>query len=567
MKKILYWKNLLNFTVIKDKMSNSSFQSNWTTVKNNKSSFPHHNTAGNANKRYNKNVSNKQNNNSPNYKEIILNIIKKNIIETVPNWTKIIENILMEFTNMKDDNIKKSLLMNTIVKFSLHEILENQDVIKILNSLHKVGLYAFIHIALWPSKDINKVLQRDEDDIFNTVRIIMEFSKFSILDQNDKKETVLKSLFEAKNSKYLGEEITSKIYNYLMQPNEKSVNKMTKEILNKITDSTLSNFIPTICWLISQSNCNLDKEIFGKLQFVKTLDRDATSGKYKEVEKISGFLNLIHKSGPGKSDFDKYFKENKWNSSKIVDLYNKISKLFIDSDLNQAYNTEIVGAIIGEFDNEQCIMNYCEKIIDQYPGTVMTCFAHAYPRFRNSKMLLILKSIYNTTSHKVKYNVELLIDNFEPGFIKNQSVKQTLPTDKKVFLKDKMNLNNINKLPKNENPHIVGQEIFPVELDDIAYSFEDYFKKFSKEEISEALIIKSIESINTEIGYKSIVILIDYLIIKGLDKKILVDTYNSSIDEIYELYSEENPIGSQKIKTILNDKFNKKSKQKFVKTF
>lgn len=563
-----------------------SSSSSWKKVQG-KQQYPHHynksqnnGDRSNSNDGYRPRRFNPRNNvhaKSEDSKDYLMKIIINNTMDEPCNetqdWNNIIKEINDKFLELKDEK-QKSILMNNIIKFSLHEVLQDVNIIKYLNSLHKVGQHAPIHIALWPNKDWFKScpgMERGEEDIFKTVEVIMEKSKFSVLEQNLKNETVLKSLFEAEKHDYLGKEIAEKIYKFLMNPNEKLISKMTKEIFNKITESNFENFRATICWLVSLPTCKMDEEIFEKLQYVKTLDRDSKTGKYREIQKVASLFEKLNKFGPGKSDFDRYFKQNPWSTKKVSNIYENITKHFLLASLQDAHNTEIVGGAVGEFGFEKDILEYCNSIENEYPETVMTCLAHAYPRFKNSSMITQLKRILQNTRGKVKFNIELILDNFEPGFLnasKTQSVSApnisiVSSSNQMSFennpLIERMTLRNLNKLPVDEEPSINQDELNPPELDDVAYSFNDYMVKYSKEIICHAIIAKSIESITTEVGFKAIPVLIKFLIEKkGLDKEIFAKVYNSEIENIFELFAEDNPMGSKRIKTILDNLFAQK---------
>jgi len=548
----------------------SKSANNWTNVQN-KSRFPHHNSGesnndntktsyGNGNgygykKNYGKNAYKK----SKNSKDFLIEVIKGNTKNNIQDWEKIRDQIYEEFSTCKNEK-ENSMMMNNIVKFSLHEVLRDPRIITIMNSLHKVGQHAPIHIALWRNKDIEKSFKRTDEDAFETVKVIMENSNFSVLDKNDKEETVLNSLAESRRCGFLGEETASKIYDYLMEPNEKTIANMTKEVFNKITSTNLDTFRPTICWLISLPLSKFGDEIFEKLQFVKPMDRDSVTHKYREIIKISSLFSIISKRGPGKSDYDGYFEKNSWSPKHIDKIRVNIIDRFVNCDLDKAHNIEIIGGVVGEFSGEQEIINYCQSYKAAHPEIVTICIAHAYPRFKNKMMLDILSEIQKHTRGKVLFTIKSIIELYQPEIAKNQKQiasvkKQEDEEELSNPLIGRLALRQLNKLP-DEEMRIAGEDLYPEELDNAAYSVCDYLSKTKKEVLCEAIIVELLESVNTEIGLKAIDVLIKYLIeIKGLDKKIFSTIFKTKIGKITELYADENPAGFKKVRTKLENLF------------
>lgn len=559
-------------------INSTKMSTNWNTAQ--KKSYPHHK------KNFNQN-NNKKREYDPNFKskstiirDQIVEIISSQTNKGCQDWPKINE-LLLHKINKSCDNDDKSLIMNNIMKLSLHEIIDNEEILKLVDTLHKNGKHAFIHFALWPIKDVNNLCQgfeRSQDDIFRTIQILIEKSKFNILEQNEKQETVVKSLYEAEKCGYITKDNSTKIYNYFMEPNDKSSLKMTREIFNKLTESNFKNLSSTLCWLLSLKSCKLDIELFEKFKLVKTFDRDAKTGKYRELVKISKFLYELGSNGPitngsTRDDFDAYFKLNPWNKNIISDICLNISHHFINSNPEDMYNKEIWGGAIGEFGSYDEILKFCNGInLDIYPEAVMTCIAHGYPRFKQIELINILKYIVENKKAKVKYNSEMVIQNFDLPLLEGGSqIFQTCLSRNKVvtqipiviescsknddgeleILIEKINismLNDITEIPKLDN-----HNIYPEELDDIAYSItKDYIGKYNINILIEALITKFVSGINKPNGIKSIGVLLEYLFTGNhIDRKKFYDIYYEKISEIKELWEEENPISINKVcKTI-----------------
>ena len=461
--------------------------------------------------------------------------------------------------------------MNNIVKLSLWEVLQNEHFITQMKGLHKVGKYELIHIALWPAHKklpiVCPELLRTQKDICNTVKIIMENTKFSVLSQNEKKESVVQSLFEANKNGYVDDETRSEIYGYLMNPNQRSIEIMTKEVFNKITETNFEKFRSIICWLISLPESTFSEELFEKFQLIKPFDRDSKNGRYKELDKFSNMFKLISKKGyrnSGNRDFNDYFKVNKWNKQNVNNILNNVSNYFINADLEQAYNIEIVGGVIGEFSELNDIMQYCsQENITKYPGSVMTCVAHAYPRFKEQKMLLILNDILTSTRGKIKFNVQDIIEHLVPKdqIINIEKIEEKIveKIEEKIVEKKEnpligsmSSLKTLNSL--SDTPSYYNKELYPEELEDVGYTMRsDYIAKYDQSIVCEALITNSILSVYSDIGLSSFKLLLESLLENGLDKKTLDLTVKSKMTEIYQNWMEDNPRGAKTIKNIFED--------------
>lgn len=482
----------------------------------------------------------------------IIEIIKKNTQKNVQNWKKICINLLDEINNT-DSTKDKSLIVNNIMKLSLHEIIDNKEILKLVDTLYKSGKHAFIHFALWPNKDVNKLyegFERSQDDIFETVKILLEKSKFNILEQNEKNETVIKSLFEAEKCGFITKDNCDRLYDYFMKPTEKATLKMTKEIFNKLTKSNFQNMSSTLCWLLSLESCQLDIELFEKFKLVKTFDRDPKTGKYGELVKISGYLENLNSNGPiaPGNDFDRYFKSNPWTGNIIKNICSNISIHFLKCNPEDLPNKEIWGGAIGEFATYDDIYQFCNDHKDDYPEAVMTCVAHAYPRYKCTKLIDFLHYLVENKKAKVKYNSEMIISGFTANTIFSTSTStHTNSSDELDTLIEKINISSINDLT--ECPKLNDKTIYPEELDDVAYSIvKDYIGKWKLEMIMEVLIIKFISQINKPNGLKSIGILLEYLFQNDhIDHEGFYSVYDHKINEIKELWCEENPKGINKV--------------------
>jgi hypothetical protein len=293
-----------------------------------------------------------------------------------------------------------------------------------------------------------------------------------------------------------------------------------------------------------------DKELFEKFQLVKPLDRDPKSGKYKELDKFSSMLKIIAQKGPGSSDFDGYFKINPWDPKSISKTLNNVISHFINADLLRVYNIEIVGGVIGEFSQINTILNYCNaENISKFPGSVMTCLAHAYPRFKNPKLLNILKDMQQKTVGKIKFNIMDILETIVPSTSLNKENKQVNiegnPIIHKISIKS---LNSLSEKPEYSNT------LYPEDLDDIAYMIKfDYLSKYKQEMVIEALLTNAISTIHTEIGFCGLKLLFEYLFDNGLDKNLFDKIVRSQLNIIYEIYQEENPKAAKIIMKILYD--------------
>lgn len=491
----------------------------------------------------------------------IIEIIRRNTNKNIQNWEKIRSDVLKKIedsSNVKD----KSLIVNNIMKLSLHEIINDKEILKLVDTLHKSGKHAFIHFALWPNKDTNKLcegFERSQDDIFKTVQVLLEKSKFNILEQNEKNETVIKSLFESEKCGFITKENCDRLYNYFMKPTDKAVMKMTKEIFNKLTDSNFKNMSSTLCWLLSLETCKLDVELFEKFRLVKTFDRDPKTGKYGELIKISGYLDILNSNGPSVSDndFDKYFKLNPWTNNIITNICKNISIHFLECDPVDLPNKEIWGGAIGEFAEYNDILKFCDDHKDDYPEAVMTCVAHAYPRFKCTDLIDFLQYFVENKKAKVKYNSEMVISNLNVEntiFPRTFSNVESNDSDDLSILVDKINISSINDLT--ECPKLKEKSIYPEELDDVAYSIvKDYIGKWKSEILMEALIIKFISEIDKQNGVKGVGILLDYFFQNNhMDREGFYSVYDYKIDEIKELWREENPKGFNRVCKVIESK-------------
>lgn len=516
------------------------------------------------------------------------------------DWDNLTEEILRKTVELKET--EKSLFLNEAVKFSLHEIIKNKEIIKYVNEIHRIGRYPIIHYAIWPClkklPEICPELIRSEEDILQTVKILMENTKFTILDKNEKGESVIKSLFQATKEEYISKEICTKIYDYLMKPTEMNIKKMTTVVFNKLTETTFEDFKPIICWLASLPTSTFAEEFYKKFQQVKQLDRDSKTGKYRELSKYSAFLEKIMlEKNLNSSDFNRYFKSNPWNPEHISYIKKQCASHFIEANLTNCLNVEIIGGVVGEFATFEEIIKYCNpEYIEKYPGSIMTCVAHAYPRFKKHILLKILESIYMNAKGKIKFNVEEIIRMHDFKMMENINLKKSIPTSiivksvtpiikkpiikKKLIIEEKnkitrkpvehelfeiLNLTILNKLE--EEPEEINNEIIPENLDDTAYSIKSkYMKNYKLEDVCNAIIVNSMLNIHTEIGCKGLKILINYLFKNGIDKVIFSKCYKSGIDDIVssECYKSgiisflgiimmENVKGSEMVKLVLEN--------------
>ncbi len=508
---------------------------------------------------YYKNTNRNNKTNTFNAKKYMQYLINDNIYDNEPAWNKITLSLLNKL-NETDNAQEKSQIIGCIVKFSLHEVFINEEIIKLANSIHKNGKHEIIHIALWPClNDIPKLcpkLIRTQNDIFKTVKCIMDNTKFSILDQNDKGETVLLSLKEATKGGYVCQETSIKIYEYLMKPSEKSISKITKEIFNKITMTNLEKFRPILCWLASLPSTKFSEEFFEKFQLTKLQDRNANTGKYREIEKISLILQDIYQHGPGNSDFDDYFRQNQWNPINIDNIKQNIASHFLNLNLDSEnlYNTEIIGGVIGEFANFDTITNYCSSVhIVNHPAAVMTCAAHAYPRFNDDSLKIVLSKIYNTATGKTKYNAESILRVIgSPSQI--NTTESVILSNNNEELYDKINFDSFNNIC--EEPSIDNNELVPEILENMSYTFKTkYIKNYNQQIISDVILNKSMLSIYTEVGCKALSLLLSDLFDNGLDKNIFHSHFQNEIDNIEELCIDDNYNGCKMVKELIANLF------------
>jgi hypothetical protein len=490
-------------------------------------------------------------------REVIPEIIKS-YPEPVIDHIKEIASAFLNELNKAPNPGAKAKLLEVVVAYHFWELLEVDEVFKMLQSLdvrEKDG-HSALHWVNWPAshkRPIAKLL-REQSDALKTIEVLYN-AQYSPIDRNYKNETVIDSLNEAIKMKYIPEEWREKMEYMYTHPSPRVADTIIRKIGGLITPQNYMTYGTTFCWVFAMYPAIAIKQVIRPCMLLDVA-RKTPSGHWDIVTRFVKMYKKMIEAGPNlankeNKDYLPVFNEYGWNTQKRIDQFNnslgtKAASILAYTDMQ--FPDPLAG-VVGECDVPEiqekymitCLEStnengdhdklhlaiYCLSHSKNFDTDVMKKFVEKFDKFATKDKYMLTAILEEALDKKIATQDAVLVelkmlagmlerpmkkvvsskhkdelpDSWEDELDEDLSVVEVTQLGPNITLLDKLEfMRGLSKMSDHVEVSTESSiQLVPQAADDIAYGLQKLFQdqKLNHAVLLENVLIRAMECIRT----------------------------------------------------------------------